>query len=363
MGLLTIDLKAVRENYRTLKALADKGCEVGAVVKAESYGLGAAKVSDALYKEGCRTFFIAKAHEIESLTDLPADTRVIVLNGYDPDYASLYATHQMIPTLGSLYEVEAYQSHQDLKHKPCFLKFCTEMNRAGLDKDEREAILADPSVLEGLDLKGLMAHFACADEPEHPMTEEQYETYSAIVPAFEEQYDGLERSLSNSFGMFRDDKYHFDLARPGMSLYGLNPTPYKKDNPMKPVVDLKLSVIRTRLIPKGEFTGYGATYRFEKDTPVALLSSGYADGIYRTLSNKGKVFWNGIVCPIRGRVSMDMIVVDLSDVPEADRPQAGQMMELIGPHQDADALADVAGTIGYEILTSLGDRYKRIYLD
>lgn len=346
-----------------LQSMAGEGCEVGAVVKAQSYGLGAEKVSQALYNQGCRTFFIAKAHEIESLQGLPDDARTIVMNGYDPDHASIYAEHEMIPVLGSLYEVEAYKAHPNLSRKPCFFKFCTEMNRAGMGKDEWESILNNPGMIGGLQLKGVMAHFACADEPEHPMTEEQFKTFSKIAGHFSDQYEGLERSLSNSFGIFRDDKYHFDLVRPGMSLYGLNPTPYKTENPMKPVVDLQLNVIRTRLIPKDEYVGYGATYRFEKDTHVALLSAGYADGIYRSLSNKGKVFWNGIACPIRGRVSMDMIVVDLSDVPEDERPNAGDRMELIGPHQDADALAEEAGTIGYEILTALGERYERVYKD
>ena len=362
MGLLTIDLSALRDNYSTIKSRVSAGCEVGCVIKADAYGLGAERIAETLYKQGCRTFFIAKAHEIETLGSLADDVRVIVLNGYDPESHTYYKHPAMIPTLGSAYEINAYKSQSTSGEKPCFLKFCTEMNRAGLDEKEWKHILDNPSALEGLGLKGLMAHFACADEPEHPMTHAQYMSFKAITDSFAQQYDGLERSLSNSFGLFRDDLYHFDLARPGMAIYGLNPTPYA-NNPMQNVVDLRLRVIRTRLIQKDEYTGYGATYRFEKDTPIALLSSGYADGIFRSLSNKGKVYWNGIACPIRGRVSMDMIVVDLSDVPEDQRPQSGDMMELIGPNQSADVLAEDAGTIGYEILTALGDRYERVYKD
>ncbi len=362
MGLLTINLSALKKNYETLKTLTDGDSDVGAVVKANGYGLDSLKVAQALYQAGCRSFFIAKAHEVVALQSLPDDVRIIVLNGYDPIAASLYAQHEMIPVLGSLYELESYKAQTGLTNKPCFIKLCTQMNRAGMDREEWESILADPSMLDGLKLQGLMAHFACADELGHTLNEEQFALFSNVTKSFDAQYEWLTHSMANSSAMFRDKKYHFDLTRPGMALYGLNPTP-EQTNPMQGVVDLKLQVIRTRLIQKGEITGYGATYRFEKEAPVALLSAGYADGIFRSLSNSGKLYWNGIACPIRGRVSMDMIVVDLTDVPENDRPAAGDMMELIGPHQSADDLAEDAGTIGYEILTSLGDRYQRVYSD
>jgi alanine racemase len=362
MGLLTINLNALKQNYDILKTLTDGDSEVGAVVKANGYGLDSLKIAQALYQKGCRSFFIAKAHEVEPLQSLPDDVRIIVLNGYDPAAAALYARHGMIPVLGSLYELEAYKAQNGLTDKPCFIKLCTQMNRAGMDREEWEAILTDTSLLDGLRLQGLIAHFACADELGHTLNEEQFALFSDVTKSFDEQYEGLTHSMANSSAMFRNKDYHFDLTRPGMALYGLNPTP-EQNNPMQRVVDVKLQVIRTRLIPKGEITGYGATYRFEKDSPVALLSAGYADGIHRCLGNTGKLYWNGIACPIRGRVSMDMIVVDLSDVPENTRPEPGAMMELIGPHQSADDLAEDAGTIGYEILTSLGNRYERVYTD
>lgn len=358
-GILTIDLDAVAGNYAILQARAAPGCRAGAALKANAYGLGAAQVAPVLYDAGCRDFFVATPEEAADLKDLPADARIIVLNGYYASAADLYAQRGLIPALGSFSEIEGFKTLAARlgRSLPAYLSFNTRMNRLGLGTVETEKLLGDLSMLDSLEIAGVMSHFACADEPDHPMNEEQYQVFADIARHFPR----AAKSLANSSGIFRDRKYHFDLVRPGMALYGLNPVP-EQENPMQPVVSLNVPVIRTRLVYKDARIGYNATYRFDKDSWVATLSAGYADGLFRSLSNRGVFYWQGIACPVRGRISMDLISVDLSAVPEGKRPKPGDMMEVIGPHQSADDLAAQAGTIGYEILTALGPRYRRDYI-
>lgn len=359
-GILTIDLAALRANYQTLRARVAPSVNVAAVVKANGYGLGAAKVAEALIPEGCRDFFVSSLEEGLALREGLKIGRIYVLNGFYASGADLYAQHNLVPVLGSFMEIESYKKlGAKLGRKlPAYLSFNTRMNRLGLGSVETEKLLREMDMLEGLDVIGVMSHFACADEPGHPLSDTQYGVFKEIAAAF----PGAKKSLCNSSGIFRDPKYHFDLARPGMALYGLNPTPEAK-NPMRPVVTLKVPIVRTRIVYKDASVGYGATYKFEKDTPLATVSAGYADGIFWSLGNKGKLYWQGYACPIRGRVSMDLTTVDLSAVPESQRPRPGDFMEVIGAQQSADALAHDAGTIGYEVLTALGNRYDRVYLE
>lgn len=363
MGRLTINLGAIARNYKIIQTAVNGGSEVGAVLKANAYGLGAREVARALYSAGCRTFFVAKPFEYEALQDLPADRKLLILNGFYKSHADLYAQNNLTPVLGSFAEIENYKTLAKVQGRalPAFLKFNIRMNRLGLSAMEAEEILDNMQMLEGLDIKGIMGHFACADEAQHPMNETQYEAFSELAKKFELHYPDLQKSLCNSSGIFRDPKYHFDLVRPGMALYGLNPTP-EKPNPMEAVVSVNLPVLRTRIVHAGASVGYGGAYEFEKDTPLATVSAGYADGIFRSLGNKGKLYWKGYPCPIRGRISMDLTTVDLSAVPEGQRPKPGDALELLGPNQSADDLAASAGTIGYEILTALGQRYERVYV-
>lgn len=212
-------------------------------------------------------------------------------------------------------------------------------------------------MLDGINVAGILSHFACADEKDHAMNETQYEVFEKIAKHF----PNAEKTLCNSSGIFRNSKYHYDIVRPGMALWGLNPTPEIK-NPMQPVASLTAPVVRVRLVYKGATVGYNATYKFDKDTWIATLSAGYADGIFWNLGNKGALYWKGYKCPIRGRVSMDLTTVDLSEVPEGQRPKPGDALEIIGEHQQADDLAKAAGTIGYAVLTRLGNRYERKYI-
>ena len=257
-------------------------------------------------------------------------------------------------------EIEAYKKlgAKTGEKLPAYLSFNTRMNRLGLGSVETEKLLGEMSMLDGINVIGILSHFACADEAGNPMNDIQYNLFNDIAKAF----PNAQKSLCNSSGIFRDPKYHFDLARSGMALYGLNPTP-ETTNPMEPVVRLEASVVRVRLVYKDASVGYNATYRFDKNTWLATLAVGYADGISWHLSNKGVFYWKGYPCPIRGRVSMDLTTIDLSAVPEGQRPKPGDVIEILGPHQSANDLAKAAGTIGYEILTSLGSRYERRYIE
>jgi len=358
-GILTIDLDAVVHNYNVLKAQAFPRVRTAAAVKANGYGLGAVEVSRALAGAGCADFFVASVEEGIAVRQALKSVRIFILNGFYNSAADSYVEYNLIPMLGSFLEIENYKklSAKHGKKLDAFLSFNTRLNRLGLGSVETEKLMADLSMLNGINVEGIMSHFACADEKDHPMNETQFKIFDDIAKHF----PNAEKTLANSSAIFRDKKYHYDLLRPGMALYGLNPTPEVK-NPMRAVVSLNVPVIRVRLIYKGASVGYGATWTADKDTPLATVSAGYADGIPRHLSNKGALYWKGYRCPIRGRVSMDLTTVDLSAIPENERPRPGDSMELLGQHQSADELANDAGTIGYEILTSLGHRYGRQYI-
>lgn len=358
-GILNIDLGASTLNYSLLQGLAAPRARVGAVVKANAYGLGAVALAGALASAGCRDFFVASVEEgINVRAALPSG-RVYILNGFYNSAAAEYAEHNLIPLLGSFSEIEKYKklSAKYGKKLEAFLSFNTRLNRLGLGSVETEKLIADMAMLDGITVTGIMSHFACADEKDHQMNEAQYKIFNEIAAHFPH----TEKTLANSSAIFRDKKYHYDLLRPGMAIYGLNPTPESK-NPMRPVVSLHVPIIRTRLIYKGASVGYGAAWTAEKDTWLATVSAGYADGIMRHLGNRGALYWKGHRCPIRGRVSMDLTTVDLSGVPESERPRPGAFMEVLGQHQSADDLARDADTIGYEILTTLGQRYERQYI-
>lgn len=361
-GLLTIDRQAVRDNYALLTKRLRHGCRSGAVVKANGYGLGAIEIAQTLLSAGCRDFFVAKPAEGTALrTAIPdPDVTIYILNGFYGSQEDDYITHHLTPVLGSFIEIEGWRAlgQKTGRALPAALKFNIRMNRLGLGQMETKELLANPSMLNGMDMRLVMSHFACADEPDHEMTTLQHRIFDEIAAHF----PNAEKSLCNSPGIFRDPAFHYDLVRPGMALYGLNPTPEAK-NPMRPVVSLSLPVTRTRIVYPGAIVGYGATYRFEKEAPLATVAAGYADGIFRSLSNHGALYWQGIRCPIRGRISMDLTTVDLSDVPPEQRPKPGDQMELLGEHQSADDLAHDAGTIGYEVLTALGQRYQRQYIN
>jgi alanine racemase len=353
---LTISLGAITDNYRLLTRQGTVA--VAPVLKANAYGLGAAQTFKTLRAEGAAQFFIATPDEAAELRTLDATTDLFILGGLYAGADEAYIAGGFMPVLNSTEEIARWAAtcKKAGRKLPAAIHFDTGMNRLGLCADETAQLLTDRSLLDPIDLRLIMSHFACSDEKDHAMNTRQASRFADIARAFPH----VPKSLCNSSGIFRDPDWHYDLLRPGFALYGGNPTP-EATNPMRRVVDLSVRILQTRCAKAGEIAGYSASYIFQNDTPLATVAMGYADGFHRAGSNKAKLYWNGRPCPIVGRVSMDLVIVDLGGAGDA-LPQAGDLLEVLGPHQNVDELARDLGTIGYEILTSLGKRYERAYI-
>lgn len=339
---LTIDLDAISANWRALDRLTGPGVQTAAVVKADAYGLGVTRVARALAGAGARRFFVAAAEEGAAVRQaLGPGPQIAVLSGHMSGDTEMIHDLDLTPMLNSLDQITRHL--ESLPGHPFGVQLDTGMNRLGVEMLEWQAVA--PILVEaGPEL--LMSHLACADEPDHPLNEAQ-------LRAFHEMTDGtgLPRSLAATGGILLGSRYHFDLTRPGVGLYGGRPY-----DAAIPVVTLSLPVIQTREVEPGESVGYGCAWVAERPSVIATVAAGYADGLPRTLSGKARLWDGDIPCPLVGRVSMDMITVDITDLPETPRE-----LDIIGPNQPVDVLADVAGTIGYELLTALGARYTRRY--
>jgi alanine racemase len=352
-AILHIDLAAIVENWRLLAARAAPGAVAG-VVKANAYGLGADKVAPALRAAGCRHFFVAHLAEGIALREtLGSGPMIAVLNGFAPGADGDAA---LVPVLNSLGDVLAHAAagRSAGQARRALLHLDTGMARLGLDAVEQARLVADHSLLAGLDLLYIMTHLACADEPNHPLNAEQaarFDRACAVLPKFK-------RSFANSSGLFLGADYASDLARPGCALYGINPTP-GLPNPLRQVLRLEAPVLQIREIPAGASVGYGASFMAARPSRIATIAVGYADGYLRSLSGQGGAAYRGLMLPLVGRVSMDLITLDVTDVPGL---VPGDAVTLIGGAAPSpDDLAARADTIGYEILTSLGARYRRAY--
>jgi len=339
---LTIDLDAIAANWSDLDRLSGSDVQTAAVVKADAYGLGLVRVARALAYAGARRFFVAYAEEGAALRQtLGPGPQISVLSGHMSGDTEMIRGLDLTPMLNSLEQITRHL--EALPGHPFGVQLDTGMNRLGVEMPEWQAVA---SILINAGPALLMSHLACADEPDHPMN-------LAQLQAFHEMTDGtgLPRSLSATGGIFLGPQFHFDLTRPGIGLYGGRP--YEMAHP---AVTLSLPVIQTREVAPGESVGYGGTWTADAPALIATVAAGYADGLPRTLSNTA-MLWNGdIPCPLVGRVSMDLITVDVTHLAEV--PHA---LDILGPHQSVDDLAEAAGTIGYEILTSLGQRYTRRY--
>ena len=360
-AVLTIDLAAIAENYRYLaEQLEPKTC--GAVVKADAYGLGAAMVAPVLHRAGCQQFFVATLDEGLALRQILPTVEISILSGLPAGAARVAAAANLIPVLNTLGEIEEWRKLcTTAARKPAAIMVDTGMSRLGLSQADIVRLATDTKRLEGLPIVTVMSHLACGDEPAHPLNDKQLMQFKTLVERFPWPGGASPRlSLANSSGIFLGTDFHFDLARPGAALYGLAPTA-GRPNPMHPVVGLQGKILQIRDVDLGMTVGYGATHQFQGRSRLAVVGVGYADGIPRSLGNRGAVFVAGERAPIVGRVSMDMMTVEIGHLPP-DACQVGGAVEIIGPHQSADALGEAAGTIGYEILTSLGKRYQRRYL-
>jgi alanine racemase len=341
---LTIDLDAIAANWRALDRLSGQGVQTAAVVKADAYGLGVTRVARALAQAGARRFFVAASEEGAAVRQaLGPGPQINVLSGHMAGDTEMISDLDLTPMLNSLEQITRHL--EALPGQPFGVQLDTGMNRLGIEMLEWEAVA--PILLEAGPVM-LMSHLACADEPDHPMN-------LAQLQAFHEMTDGtgVPRSLAATGGILLGPKYHFDLTRPGIGLYGGRPF-----ETAERVVGLSLPVIQTREVAAGEFVGYACAWEAEGPAVIATLQGGYADGLLRALSNNA-VFWDGEVpCPLVGRVSMDMITADVTHLREMPKS-----LDILGPHQSVDELAEAAGTISYEILTGLGSRYQRRYVE
>lgn len=364
-GVLTLDCGALVENYRRLCAQVAPA-RAAAVVKADAYGLGARDVVAELAAAGCRDFFVAHLGEalelvamlraVDGPQGLPPP-RLYVLNGLMPGAEGACAAAGIVPVINSLGQLRRWaQTAADRGGKlPAVLQFDSGMSRLGMAPEEAGTI-AREGLAEGLDILAIMSHLASADEPDSPQNDDQLCVLRRVAAAFP---DALV-SFANSGGAFLGADYHGALARPGLALYGGAPTAGVR-NPMRPVVRLDVRVIQTRTVPAGTRIGYGGAFVAPASMRLATLAAGYADGLPRCLGNRGAVWFAGVRLPMVGRVSMDSLIVDATALPEGALAE-GALVELIGPHQSLEDLAEAAGTIAYELLTQLSRRYHRRYL-
>lgn len=348
--VLTIDLTAVQANYTQITKRIGDDCVSAAMVKADAYGLGAKYVVPALEDAGCDLFFVATLAEGLAVRHY-TDKKIAVLNGCTDLDKQDFIDNLLTPVLNTLDQARLWQHSGS-----CFLHVDTGINRLGLPIEHLNDFF-DLAIKPDL----VMSHFACADEQGHPMNAKQNDAFSAVIDMFWAAEQNPLFSLANSSGLFRDAEYHYDVVRPGMALYGLNPTP-ESVNPMKPVISLTAPILQIRDAYQGESVGYGASHIITNDTTLATLPLGYADGFHRMGSNRASVFWKGQACPVVGRVSMDLVVIDIGHVQEGQPPKVGDSLEIIGPHQSVDDLAQAFGTIGYEVLTRFGSRFQKIYI-
>lgn len=353
-----INLTALCDNYRLLAGeSASAAC--AAVIKANAYGLGAEPVAKALHKAGCQHFFTASIAEGVALRHVLQDATIGVFYGIaSAEDAELAVAHNLIPCLNDRGQIARWQhaAHQYERALPASLHVDTGMSRLGLSMADVEALGDNRSLLDGIAPQLLMSHLACAGVSDHPLNEQQRERFEAVRAWFPD----LPASLANSSGVFLGEGYHFDLLRPGAALYGINPTP-DEANPMQTVVTVRAPILQLRVLEQAETVGYGATYNAPTGSRLAAVAGGYADGLMRAMGNNAEAYVNGHRVPIAGVVSMDVTVLDVSALPEGE-VKSGDWVEFIGPHMPVDVMAAKAGTIGYELFTSLGSRVQRHYI-
>jgi alanine racemase len=359
-GLLTIDLAALQANWRLLgqKALA---VECAAVVKADGYGCGIEPVGTALAKAGCKTFFVADLAEARRLRAVAPEAAIYVLDGALPGSGPAFAEINARPVIGSLLELAEWDRFVagSKWNGGAAIHVDTGMNRLGMSAEEVVA-LAPRMQKETHGFTLLMSHLACAETPNHPLNDKQIRLFREIRV----QFRGLPASLANSSGIFLGDAAHCDLVRPGVALYGVNPTP-GKPNPMHPVVGLQGRIVQVRHVAKGETVGYGGAWSAKRAARIAVVAVGYADGYPRAASATdgaagGEAIVAGRRCPLAGRISMDLMAIDISELQEGD-VRRNEFATLIGGDITVDDVAAFGGTIGYEVLTRLGHRYHRVY--
>ncbi len=359
-GTLTIDLAAIEANWRTLvhRLLT---VECAAVVKANAYGLGLQQVTTTLSQAGCKTFFVADLAEARAVRSRARDATIYVLDGFTPDWGEGFIDINARPVINSTTELAEWDAFVGAHawQGGAALQVDTGMHRLGITPDEAAA-LAPRAQTENHGIALLLSHLACAELADHPLNAKQIQLFREL----HRLYPGVPASLVNSSGIFLSDSMHFDLARPGAALYGVNPTP-GRPNPMKSVVELTGRILQLRSVARDETVGYDATWTAKRSSRIAIVALGYADGLLRAGSGTderpgGAAIVAGKRCPIVSRISMDLLCIDVTELPDA-AVHRGDLATLIGADITVDDVAASAGTIGYEILTRLGPRSHLVY--
>lgn len=352
---LLVDLDAIVANWRLLGSVTPRA-ETGAAVKADAYGHGLEPVVGALAAAGCRSFFTAWPEEGAAARAMAPAATVYVLNGFLDGWGDYFRQHRLTPVLGSRAEIDSWLRETGGQGEPVALHVDTGINRLGLRPEEAAAVAGDPEISQTLKVSLVMSHFACADEPGHPMNARQLETFADVRRLF----PAVRASLANSAGIALGDKAHHDLTRPGINLYGGRTGPFDRLE-TRPAATFEGRIVQLRDVPAGETVGYGAGTRLDRRSRLAIVCAGYADGLHRrTALAPALVRVGDHLVPLVGRVSMDLFAVDVTDLP-AEAVRRGDAVEIFGPDRPVDALAAAAGTIGYELLTAVGRRVPRVY--
>jgi len=354
LARLTVDLDALARNFAVLREAAG-GAEIAPAVKADGYGLGAVEVSLRLWAEGARAFYVARLSEGEALRAALGERAAViyVLDGVTEADCHRLIAAELTPVLNSIPQVAIWSSHAGAEQLPAALHIDTGMNRLGVTVAEAAWLAADPARLGGVDVALVISHLACASQPDHPLNVLQLKRFSEARALF----PTARASLASSAGIFLGPNFHFDQVRPGICLFGGGPED-RPDPRIAAVATLEAPILQVRDVPAGESIGYGAEFVAEAPLRVAILGVGYADGVMRRSHPRGLVWFDGAKRRLLGRVSMDLIAVDVTGCAAA-RP--GAMVEIIGPSLPVDEAASLAGTTSYELLTRLSSRAERRY--
>lgn len=355
---LVIDLEALAHNYRSLCSELKNGALCAASIKANAYGMGLKEVAMRLYQEGCRHFFIAYLPEaVELQYFVGKDSFIYVLSGFRPGDEAIYAEYNVIPVLGDLDQVQAWNAfgHSKQQCLRAALHFDTGLNRTGLPMQTVRKL--ELSLFSHTEIICVISHLACSYQPDHPLNEIQRLAFEELRHRFPFAIG----SLANSGGIFLDGSYHYDMVRPGLSLSGCPTSVPCNEYKLKPVLKAYAQILQINQIQRGESVGYDTTFIVRRPSRIATLGVGYGDGYFRNLSNCGELYFKGYRVPVVGRVSMDLLTVDVTDLPPY-LVACGDWMELFGDNIQADEVAKKAGTVSYELFTRLGPRFERFYV-
>jgi len=357
-AVLEVDLGAIQKNWRSLQARVGKAVQCAAVVKADGYGLGALPVGKALAAAGCKLFFVATLEEGLALRAALKTHEIAVLNGLLPGSGRDFLKSRLLPVLNDLGQLDAWREliRSERARAPAILHLDTGMNRLGLSRAEANVLADDPGRLAGIALRAIISHLVISEEPKHAKNAEQRRLFLAARRRLPPAAAGL----ANSSGIFLGTDFHFDFVRPGAALYGINPLPGQL-NPMSQVVRLKGKIVQVRDVDRGETVGYGARHRMERGGRIATVAVGYADGWFRSSGGRAMAGIGKHQVAAVGPISMDLMTLDVTGVDPA-LLEPGAFVDLIDATNTPDLVGERASTIGYEVLTTLGRRYRRVYV-